>query len=176
MNILHSSSSNEWFTPRDIIDRVYQVLGEIDLDPASCPEANLVVEAKNFFTKEINGLTQEWHGKVFCNPPGNKTKNKSNTVLFWQKLINEVSAGHIEEAIFMAFSIEALQTTQRATKSIGEYTSVIPSKRLQFDRPQNQVNNQAPSHSNMIAYIPGKVNNTQKFIEVFKDLGVIINA
>ena len=36
----HSSASQEWYTPAPILERVRAVLGPIDLDPASCEEAN----------------------------------------------------------------------------------------------------------------------------------------
>jgi hypothetical protein len=46
-----------------------QVLGEIDLDPASSAAAQAVVQARQFFTKAEDGLQQDWHGRVWLNPP-----------------------------------------------------------------------------------------------------------
>ena len=37
-----------------------------DLDVAACEESHL---AEKFFTKADDGLTKEWHGRVWCNPP-----------------------------------------------------------------------------------------------------------
>jgi ParB family chromosome partitioning protein len=56
-------------SPPEYIEAARRVLGEIDLDPASCAKANRMVQAKRHFTKEQNGLTQEWAGRVFLNPP-----------------------------------------------------------------------------------------------------------
>jgi len=69
MNVLHSSKSVEWYTPKEIIDPVRSILGQIDLDPASCEEANAIVSATVYHNKRNNGLAQPWCGLVYCNPP-----------------------------------------------------------------------------------------------------------
>jgi hypothetical protein len=66
---LMSSESAEWYTPAPYIAAVRQVLGGIDLDPASSAAANNVIRAKTYFTAADNGLTREWPGRVFINPP-----------------------------------------------------------------------------------------------------------
>src|SRR6266567_8413556 len=62
-------SDDEWFTPVEIIEAVRDVLGTIDLDPASCDEAQETVQATRYFTAENDGLKQEWAGRVWLNPP-----------------------------------------------------------------------------------------------------------
>ena len=44
-------------------------MGEINLDPASTEEANVVIGAEKIFTEQDDGLAQEWEGRVFLNPP-----------------------------------------------------------------------------------------------------------
>ena len=45
---LYSSSSDDWYTPSVYVDAARRVLGgTIDLDPASCPAANAVVQANS---------------------------------------------------------------------------------------------------------------------------------
>lgn len=64
-------SKDERYTPEDLVRRVRDTLGGIDLDPMSCPEANTVVRAKCFYTKEMNGLSLRWLAdSVYLNPPG----------------------------------------------------------------------------------------------------------
>lgn len=63
------SGRDEWWTPRPIIEAARHALGSIDLDVASCPEANEIVRACRFFDKAIDGLQQIWSGRVWANPP-----------------------------------------------------------------------------------------------------------
>ena len=64
------SGRDEWWTPPHIIKAARHALGgEIHLDPASCAEANETVQATRFFTREIDGLSREWNGAVWMNPP-----------------------------------------------------------------------------------------------------------
>jgi hypothetical protein len=54
-----------------VADLAREVLGGIDLDPASCERANEIVRATIYFDKQTNGYTKPWHyDRVFVNPPG----------------------------------------------------------------------------------------------------------
>ena len=64
-----STGNQEWYTPATYIDAARAVLGEIDLDPASCEIANQTVKATKFFTADADGLNQQWHGRIWLNPP-----------------------------------------------------------------------------------------------------------
>jgi len=62
--------SDEWLTAQsEYLDAAREVLGRIDLDPASCAAANKIIQAKQFFTKQDDGLTKEWLGRVWLNSP-----------------------------------------------------------------------------------------------------------
>lgn len=173
----HSSKNDDWLTPIWLVNSAKQVLGEIDLDPASSPEANVRVGAKKFYTKEEeDGLTKEWRDTIFCNPPGGKVKGKSVAALFWTYLMQEIKSGNVNHAIFICFSAEALQNTQgKGVPSVGEYPFCIPAKRIHFDYPGSE-RKKAPTHGNVIVYVPGIVNNTRLFVETFKNFGVVIGA
>lgn len=57
--------SDDWYTPRDMLE----ALGErFDLDPCS-PGPGHWVPADRVFTKVDDGLSQQWDGFVFMNPP-----------------------------------------------------------------------------------------------------------
>ena len=54
-----------WLTPRFILDQ----LGWFDLDPCAAVEHPGYVGARHAYTKDDDGLRQEWKGRVFMNPP-----------------------------------------------------------------------------------------------------------
>ena len=174
MNIQHSCATDAWGTPIDIIERSRIVLGSIDLDPASDWRFNHNVKAKYHITKEEDGLKKPWPSEcsIFLNPPGGKTGRDSNTVLFWERLMHYRKDAFFKHAIFLAFSLEALQTTQKIDPPIAAFPICIPRKRLQFITPEG-LTGAAPSHSNVIVYVPGSVDRTHEFVEEFCDLGYI---
>jgi hypothetical protein len=60
----------EWITNKDLVACAHELMGGIDLDPASSKIANEYVEAENFFTPTDDGLNvQQWFGKVYLFPP-----------------------------------------------------------------------------------------------------------
>jgi phage N-6-adenine-methyltransferase len=87
----------EYYTPEIYIESVRRALGEIDLDPASNDEAQKTVKAKDYFTKETDGLKQEWRGRVFLNPPYAHPPIAD----FTKKLCAEFYAGNIVAAILL---------------------------------------------------------------------------
>lgn len=132
-NIRHSSAHVQHYTPPLIIRAAREVLGGIDLDPASSERANHVVGASTFYDKQQNGFMREWRdnfvgpSRVFLNPPGGMcderrihvpkdarkgTKVQSSAKAWWFKLAREYAEGRVESAIFVGFSVEILQSTQ----------------------------------------------------------------
>jgi len=60
---------DECYTPGWIVEWVRGVLGGIDLDPATCEQAQRTVRAARYHTLADDGLAQDWAGRVFLNPP-----------------------------------------------------------------------------------------------------------
>lgn len=75
-------------------------MGDIDLDPASCAQAQDAVRARRFFTKEQDGLRQEWAGRVFLNPP----YAARLITPFVRKLVASYVAGDVQQAILLTNS------------------------------------------------------------------------
>lgn len=61
-----SSNTSEWSTPRDFFDKISAEYGPFDLDPCATDEN---AKAEIYYTKEDDGLSQTWSGRVWMNPP-----------------------------------------------------------------------------------------------------------
>lgn len=57
--------SDEWLTPRWLVG----ALGTFDLDPCAHPAQRERPHARRIFTREEDGLNQDWEGRVWLNPP-----------------------------------------------------------------------------------------------------------
>lgn len=91
------TGENEWYTPTEYLDAARNVLGTIDLDPASSDAAQEIVGASQHFTKANDGLLQEWHGRVWLNPP----YTQPDIANFVTKMVSERAAGRVEAAILL---------------------------------------------------------------------------
>ena len=70
-NVIYSSKSDLWETPKHIFDALNNEF-KFTLDPCAT-KSNYKVS--NYFTEEDNGLIKDWSGNnVFCNPPYSKIK------------------------------------------------------------------------------------------------------
>ena len=90
----------ELYTSAEWVERARQVLGEIDLDPASCEQAQETVQAKRYFTQSDNGLEQDWWGRMLINPP----YTQPDLALFVDKLLHELDVKHVTAAILLTFN------------------------------------------------------------------------
>jgi len=66
LKTLLSSKDMTWETPQDFFDELNKEF-HFTLDPCATTET---AKCEEYFTKEDDGLVQDWGGfKVFCNPP-----------------------------------------------------------------------------------------------------------
>jgi phage N-6-adenine-methyltransferase len=91
------SENPEWYTPHKYIEAARQVLGNIDLDPASNDIAQQMVRASTYYTAETDGLVQEWRGRTWVNPP----YSKNLIAPFVRKLLDEYRDGNVPEAVLL---------------------------------------------------------------------------
>lgn len=70
MSVHFSSETDVWSTPQAFFDQCSTEFGPFDLDPCALPEN---AKAPTYFTPDKDGLSQEWTGKVWMNPPYGRT-------------------------------------------------------------------------------------------------------
>jgi hypothetical protein len=111
------TGENEWFTPPVWVERAREVLGGIDLDPASHALAQQTIRAKTFFTIADNGLERSWFGRVWLNPP----YCREFLSPFVDKLVAEWASGAIEQAVLLTHNYTDtgwFHTAARAARAI----------------------------------------------------------
>lgn len=91
------TGDNEWYTPAKYIAAARDVLGDIDLDPASSTVAQEIIGAREFFSVQDDGLTKPWRGTVWLNPP----YSQPAIMDFVSKLVSEYSNGNVTSAILL---------------------------------------------------------------------------
>jgi phage N-6-adenine-methyltransferase len=91
------TGENEWYTPTEYIEAAREVMGGIDLDPATSSAAQRAIRAAQFFTRGDDGLSKPWAGRVWLNPP----YSQPDIAHFCHKLVTEVASGAVEQAILL---------------------------------------------------------------------------
>lgn len=162
---LASSESNEWFTPRVYVERVRRVIGDIDLDPASTPAANLVVQARRIHTCEEDALQRHWKAEsVFLNPPYGKVANASQAGLFCKYMALEYEHSCFPRGMLLVNSC----TGAKWFKVLFAYPICFVDHRIRFDVPPLPADALA-NWSAVMGYILGRKPEAKR-AEVFKKL------
>jgi len=155
--------SIDWWTPEDFIEPAREVLGSIDLDPASCAAANEVVKATDFFDISKDGLLQPWHGGVWMNPPYCGKAKRWVT-----KLLDEHESGRVDAAIAL------LNGDRIAAEWMGPLRRrgllCFPG-RISFRNPQGEPGK--PRNDSAIAYLGP---DREGFMDVFSRYGDIVHC
>lgn len=159
-HVSYNSGNNEWYTPKEYIEAARFVLGGIDLDPASSQAANEVVRASVFYTVEDDGLSRDWRGRVWMNPP----YSEDLIGKFAGKLADHFAAGDVTAAIVLVNNA----TETRWFRRLIEVASavVFPSSRVRFWRPDGKT--AGPLQGQALIYMG---EHPQKFREGFGSFG-----
>ena len=164
---IFSSRSEEYYTPTEYIEAARTVLGEIDLDPASCAMAQETVRAKRYFTKATDGLVQAWYGRVFLNPPYGTTAGESNQGLWAEKLIAEHRGGNVEAAVLLVKAALGYEWFERLWY---EWPVCFPRRRLSFRMPDGSDDGQSKQASALFYF--GE--DIGRFVKIFRPFGRVI--
>jgi phage N-6-adenine-methyltransferase len=157
------TGENEWFTPEKYLASARAVLGEFDLDPASSVEAQEIVQAKEFFTKKINGLEQQWHGRVWLNPPYAQPLIGE----FVSKLCAEFDTERVSEAIMLTHNYTDTSWFHEAALVCSAIC--FTRGRVQFYKANGEV--AAPTQGQAFFYFG---ENVDRFGQIFSALGFVM--
>lgn len=162
---LQSSASNEWFTPAEYLDAARELMGIIDLDPASNALANEVVQAKRYYSIDDDGLQSDWSGRVWLNPPYGFQDGRSNQEIWTQRLIQQYTDGITEEAVLLVNA----NTEAKWFQPLYKYLICLTNHRIRFYNHSGE--SSQPTQGNAFVYFGPR---RQRFIEIFKRFGTVI--
>lgn len=165
-HVSHNSGENEWYTPSVYIEAARRTMGSIDLDPASSHLANKTVKANVYYTAEDNGLSQEWYGNVWMNPP----YAQPLIAKFSDMVADKYDCGDIEQGCVLVNNATETAAFQRMLESCD--CVCFLRTRVKFV-DMNGVASGAPLQGQAILYF-GK--NTEAFCKAFSDMGRILHA
>lgn len=157
------TGENEWFTPVDYIKLAREVLGPIDLDPATHAQAQNVIRAEQFFTKADDGLAHEWHGVVWLNPP----YAQPLIAQFVSKMCAERKAGRVVAAIMLTHNYTDTAWFHEAA-SIAD-AICFTRGRVKFYEPDGDV--AAPTQGQAFFYFG---DDARLFAACFKSVGFVV--
>lgn len=156
----HSTGNDEWYTPPEWTDRARDVMGGIDLDPATTPKAQSWIQATTYYTANEDGLSKPWGGRVWLNPPYSKTKP-------WViKAIAEYDARNITEAIIL---VKSASDTSWFSLLAERFCRAERRGRMEFIDREGKPGS-SPAHGNTFFYLG---DNPERFRSVFKAAGCI---
>jgi hypothetical protein len=153
--------TTEHYTPAKYLEAVRLVLGGIDLDPASCAKANATVRAKKFFTLKDDGLSREWWGRVFMNPP-----YCGQAEVWVNKLLAEYRAGRVTEAIIL---LNAFHCDAKWFKPLWDFTICHTDHTIPFNTSKDH--RQQPNRASVFIYLGP---DPDAFAREFEQFGAVI--
>lgn len=150
----------EWITPLPYIFLAKNVLGDIDLDPASSDVAQHNVGAQHYYTPDDDGLKRRWFGRVWLNPP----QGRGRTAPFIAKLIADHRGGDVEEAIVLVPN--SLDTGWAHDLMNETGLAVFKRGRISFESVERK--STTPANGQVFFYLGER---PERFVEKFGPLG-----
>lgn len=184
--INQTSSEVEYYTDPKILEAAREVLGVIELDPASSARANESVRAKTWFGFDpvgmfVDGIYQKWSGNIWLNHPfGRKEKacgefcakkHKHHSIDYhgnkaWvNKLVMECNSLRVSQALCITYAC----TSEAWFQPLLTYPQCFLSPRTNYYTPDGKVK-KGVTKGSVVTYIGPDV---QRFVKFFRRFGKI---
>ena len=92
-----ASLSIQWHTPDEYLNAARELMGDIDIDPATDEKAQLRIKAKVYYTRETNGLDKLWLGRLWLGTPYKVGLIEQ----FTQRAIEQYQCGNVIEGLIL---------------------------------------------------------------------------
>lgn len=131
-----ATSSDEWYTPPALFD----ALGlTFDLDPAAPAGGVPWVPTTRYYTRNEDGLSQPWHGRVWLNPPYGRATDQ------WLARL-----AHHGDGLALVFARTDTRWFQRVSTEATALCFI--GGRLRFHRPDGTPGDTSPAPSLLVAF------------------------
>lgn len=111
-----SQQTDEWSSPPEVVRPLDDAVGGFDLDPCSGAEQSQFAEET--YTADDDGLSQEWFGNVWVNPP------YSDMGPWSEKAATEAACDGVDRVVFLCKGDSSTQWWQAAAESASLITAI----------------------------------------------------
>lgn len=178
-----SNASAEWYTPPWLAKVARECMGSIDLDPASCHQANVLVKANQIYDYVDDGLTQEWSGNVFLNPPSRcgpdlpvcrnrKVCSCGLTEQFLHYAFEQFYDGDVDNLFYVGFNLEQLKYLADVQCNPDHVRIGIFRKRFAYYN-STLYPGKSPPHNSFVMLLSLGLRERTKFDSIIGELGRI---
>lgn len=158
--LINQDSGNfEYYTPIEYVNSAREVMGSIDLDPASSETANKLIKATKFYSED--SLNKPWFGNIWLNHPF----SRANNPLFIKHLVDWYESMSGRQACCITFAA----TSEKWFRPLLEYPQCFIHGRTNYYLPNGE-KKKGVTKGSVITYL-GK--NVAGFEAEFSQYGTV---
>lgn len=164
------SGKVEWHTPKEYVELAREVMGDIDLDPASSALAQRTIKAAEYFDEDDDGLSRQWSGRVFLNPPYAMPFVKQ----FSEKMVKSYKDGEIKVGIILTNNATDTEWARLLCENADAVCFTVGRIRFLEAMDGERIEEKAaPTNGQMFSYFGS---NVTKFKKIFSNIGYIFDG
>jgi len=145
LDVLTSQQTDEWSSPRELVEPIDDAVGGFDLDPCSGAEQSPF--ASDTYTEDDDGLSKSWRGTVWVNPP------YSEMDAWTEKAISEADSDIVDTVVYLCKGDSSTQWWHTAAEAAQAILAV--EGRLSFGDGDSAAT--FASHLFVFGEVPGRL-------------------